>query len=1057
MKRYLVVLAFLCPYLSMCQPIKIRGEIIDEQNNPVAGATVVQKRTGATRVSDAEGRFSFESSLLNDTIVVSALHFETEEVVNNERGELRIILKRKIRSLQEVVVNTGYQQLRADRATGSYTTIDKGALNEQVSTGIINRLEGITNAIQFDKHSNRPPITIRGFSTINGDKDPLIILDNFPYEGNISNIHPNDVESVTILKDAAASSIWGTRAGNGVIVITTKKGSYNQPLKMGFNSNFSFSEKPDLHYLPIISSADFIEAEQFLFSKGYYNNQLTNLNRPVLSPAVEILARQRAGNITAAEAEEALDVLRSIDVRNQFDKYVYKTATNKQYALNLSGGSNMVSWYLSGGLDKNSNNLGAPYERRSLRSETRVKITRKMQLSSSVHYVNSETGSGRYGYDMFTSSLSFPYTSIADENGRALAVPKFYRSSYIDTAGGGKLLDWNYYFMDDHNHSIFSNNLQHLLLQANLQYKLPAGFDVDLKFQYGRQEEEIENLQTLKSFGTRDIINRFTQINRSTGAVSYKVPPGDILDRESRLVKSRNLRAQLNYNLTRGAHELHAFIGNELREAESNGSYYRIFGYNEENLSFANVDLVNSYPTYITGAMAQIPGRSSNSGKNNRFVSYYGNAGYTFLKKYTLTVSARRDASNLFGLHTNDKWTPLWSAGAAWNLSDESFYKFAAVPVLRVRLTYGYSGNADPSKSSVTTISYSTFPADYTNYTFASVRQHPNPSLRWEQVGTLNMGTDFQSKHNRLSGAIDYYIKKGQDLFGAAPIDYSSGLGNRTVTRNVANITTKGIDVTLSANVIDKIFKWAPVIHFSFNRSKVGKYHLATTNASNHTSNGAVITAMEGQPVYAIISFRTGGLDSSGNPQGIIDGQHSINYNSLMGTGNKIEDLVYSGSATPEYFGSFINRFAWKGLSLSVNVTYKLGHYFRRESISYSQLMSLGKGHGDYALRWKAKGDEANTTVPGFIYPNSSLRDAFYNTSEVLVEKADHIRLQYINLNYTLNRRDAGNKAFKQVQVYTVLSNLGILWRANEKNIDPDYGSNIPPSRSIAFGINYEL
>ncbi|GAB3832880.1 hypothetical protein GCM10028895_51200 [Pontibacter rugosus] len=183
-----------------------------------------------------------------------------------------------------MVVSTGYQRIPQERATGSFAQVSEATLQEQVSTDILSRLEAVASGVSVDRSRLTPELMVRGLSTINGPATPLIVVDNFPYEGDIGNLNPNDVESITVLKDAAAASIWGARAGNGVIVITTKKGRFNQPLTVGFNSSVSVSQEPDLSYLQQMKASDFIDVEQFLFEKGYYRGQLASSGRPVLSP-----------------------------------------------------------------------------------------------------------------------------------------------------------------------------------------------------------------------------------------------------------------------------------------------------------------------------------------------------------------------------------------------------------------------------------------------------------------------------------------------------------------------------------------------------------------------------------------------------------------------------------------------------------------------------------------------------------------------------------------------------------------------------------------------------
>lgn len=1063
--RYILVLALLCPFLSNCQPITIKGKIINEQMEPVPGATITLKRSVngqpssvITQLSsDPKGEFTLSDVRLTDTLIITAIGYETaiETLDFNSRGLVTIILKRRASVLEEVVVNTGYQTIPKERATGSFELINKNQLNRQAGPNILARLNGMAGSLLFDNNTNRPPLTIRGLSTINSSKAPLIVLDNFPYEGDINNINPNDVESITVLKDAAAASIWGTRAGNGVIVITTKKPRFNQRTQVEINTSTSASVLPDLFYFQPVPATSFIELEQFLYSKGYYNSQLNNTSRPVVSPVVEILVKKTSGQISADAANSQLNALKNHDVRNDFTNYIYQPSVMQQYAVNLRGGADRISWLFSTAYDKNRNELAATFNRFNLGIQNTLQLNKKLQFSLSAAYTQTNVGSGRPSYESFNSGL-YPYTFLANEQGRPLPVTKSYRTSYIDTAGGGRLLDWKYYPLEDYKHSRTASVVRDLLLNIGLHYKINNMLAFDLKYQWQQQTTTKRTLQDLQSFAARDLVNRFSQVDYATGTVKYIVPKGDILDQGNAVMPTHAVRSQLSADKNWGHHNLVAILGAELRQIRTSANSYRLYGYNDNLLTYANVDFQGAYPVFINGTKTFIPNGLSLSDRINRFVSFYANSAYTFKNRYTVSASVRRDASNLFGVRTNNKWQPLWSAGAAWDISKEPWYKLKSCPHLKIRLTYGYSGNVDQSRAAITTISYTSFGAAYTNFPQADILQYANPDLKWEKVRTVNTALEFQTKNNALQGSIEYYTKEGIDLLGNAPIDYTTGVGNRLV-RNVANMQAKGFDLNISSKNVDQSFKWSSAVLLSYNKGKITKYFSTGTRGFDYIGNGNSITALEGQPVYAIASFKWAGLDSLGNPQGIVNGTPTTVYTDITGKKTGITDLSFSGSALPTLFGSVQNIFSYKGISLMVAVQYKAGHYFRRTSIDYGRLFSLGMGHSDFDKRWQKPGDEYTTSVPALIYPNNSSRDVFYTNSEILVEKADHIRLQFLNISFGLPPALLKKLSFQTVQFYVNASNLGILWRSNKYGIDPDYGTTLPPPRSITIGIRANL
>src|SRR5690606_17876477 len=258
---------------------------------------------------------------------------------------LRVQLVSSRSELEEVIINTGYQQIATERAAGAFEFVGNDELSEAVGSDIIDRLEG-NSSVFFDRRDARA-LSIRGRSTIMADASPLIVLDNFPYDGDISQINPNDIESVTILKDASAASIWGVRAGNGVIVITTKKGRRNRPGKLELSTNLTYREKPDIYYQPFMSSADFIEVEQFLYEQGFYNSTLRNTRYPIVSPVVEVLAREP----NESELDSLLKQLRAVDVRDDLNQYFLRPTWSQQHGLNYRGGTDKHDYIFSVGWD----------------------------------------------------------------------------------------------------------------------------------------------------------------------------------------------------------------------------------------------------------------------------------------------------------------------------------------------------------------------------------------------------------------------------------------------------------------------------------------------------------------------------------------------------------------------------------------------------------------------------------------------------------------------------------------------------------------------------------
>jgi len=1063
MKILFIILSVCCVTLLYGQQ-QITGLIVDERNKPVPQVAIYDGNEKLIGQTDETGRFiirvnstgKFKLSLLGyEPLIVDT---DTVEI----RHDLLLTLQPLLHELQEVEVSTGIQRLPKERATGSYDHIDNKLFNEQVSTDVLGRLEAVANGLLYNRstsNSDGPKnIEVRGLSTIIGDRGPLIILDNFPYEGDINNINPNDVQDITVLKDAAASSIWGARAGNGVIVITTKKGKLGQPVKISLNTNLSILAKPDLGYLDHLQSNEFIDVEQFLFAHGFGLSDTSSRNRPPFTEVYELLLRQESGLLTGEEAVRGINELKNYNYLQQLRDQVYRTGLRQQYALNVSGSTEQFVWLTAAGFDRNINELHATGNRFNLRFDNTFKPIKRLDINTSVYITQSTGKSGRDGYyDIMTVNGALPpYTRLMDDAGNPLPLIKDYRSSYLASLNesfGDRLLDWNYYPLTDYQHRNALQITRNMLINAGVGYTPIAGLNLNIRYRHEGEQINGRVLNGLESYAVRNLVNRFTMLESSN--LLRQIPNGDMLDASSGTMKSHQLRGQLSYERTFGEHSFNALLGGEIRHTERSGERYRTYGLDSDILTSATVDFTSPKPVLLpVGRTAFIPNNAGFTQTTNRFVSTFANAGYAYRNRYTITVSGRRDASNLFGVNTNQKWRPLWSAGLKYDVHREEFYQSDWVPYLSLRATYGFSGNIDPNRSSLTTLSY-TRTNPYTQTPIATVSQFANPELRWEKVGQWNMAVDFALKNQRLSGTVEYYGKKAKDLFGSTQIDYTTGI-NTGLIKNVAAIRARGIDVSLSSRNLVSAFKWTSVLNFSHNAEKITDYYLNSEIGSTYVRSPSSVSSLVGKPVHAVFSYKWNGLDpATGDPLGDINGKSSVNYNAITGDSTHIADLVYHGSYSPTVFGSLGNELSYGGFTLSVRIMYKMGYYLRRSVLSYTQLFENRRGHPDYRLRWQEPGDEMRTTVPSMVYPANNSRDEFYEGTEANVLKADHIRLQYVNLSYALPHAACRAMGIGAASLYVNASNLGILWRANNYNIDPEYlpASNYPPSRTFAIGM----
>ncbi len=1051
--------------VGLSQQKTIKGRIVNNRTGEaLPGATISVKNSKQITTASSDGSFSLAISDSLKSASISHAGFISQSIILTAGIEnLLIRLDPREETMDQVIVSTGYETLPKERATGSFSKMDNELFNRTVSTDVLSRLNGNLPAVLFDRRTGGPvlsSIIIRGVSTINANQQPLIVVDNFPYEGDLDALNPNDVESITLLKDAAAASIWGVRAGNGVIVITTKKGGYNQPFRLSINANTTIIREPDLFAVPQMSSSEFIDVEKFLFDKGFYNSSFTASNRPVVTPVVEILQKQKTGLLTAQEANAQIDVLRQRDFRNDQLKYLYRQQQATQLAINLSGGGSQLNYIFSAGYDKNlSSSIGVDRSRLTLRAENTYRPIKSLELNAGVIVGLSllEGKPGSAASPLTTGSggsQMYPYARLADELGNPLVLERDYRTIYLDTAGKGRLLNWKYVPLEEGKYNQLTTRSQHYLFRFGARYNVIKNLQAELRYQYEKGTGNTKEYYKAESWFARNLVNRFTQLNGNSTV--YIIPMGGILDNGTNEFNGHTVRSHLSYSKNwNSKHQVAALAGVEVRQAEASDNRYRVYGYDDELLTFGPVDYVNRYPIYGNlSSTSFIPNNMVFGSSINRYASLFGNASYTYYSKYILSFSARKDASNIFGVRSNQKAVPLWSTGIAWKISEEKFYNLAWLPYLKLRATYGYSGNVDNSLAAFMTMQYTLGLDPNNGLRTGSVVTPPNPDLRWEKVGMLNFGLDFSALNDRINGSLEYFRKKTVDALGPTPIDITTGIA--TLTTNSAVLKGYGTDININTRNLDGAIKWTTNLLFSHNRTKVTRYLRRPSNASTYVGRSLTVSPVEGSITHGLYSYAWAGLDSTnGDPGGYLDGKVSKDYtairNSALGT------LVFHGSALPLYFGSIRNTFSIGGFSISANILFKFDYYFRRKTIEYAALYTASITHSDYSKRWQQQGDEKNTTVPSMNYPSVSNRDDFYRNSEVTVEKGDNIRLQDIRGSWEYQRKGTSKLFFKRMEFYVIASNLGIIWKASKSDADPDFGVNLPPGGAVAVGVKIDF
>ena len=1055
---YKIALALMLFLYSTCiysqNKYTLKGKITDrESGESLPGILIQVSPAGISQISTDQGEFELVLPAGEQELTFTHLSYLPVKMIWNGEEQASEFLEVKMdpseTELTAVeVVSTGYQQLPKERVTGSFVQVDQELVNRSVTTDVLQRLDNITPGLIFNKDKNdENSISIRGTSTIFADSEPLIIIDNFPYDGKIENINPNDVESITVLKDAAAASIWGARAGNGVIVITTKSAGYGQGLNVSFNANVTVSEKPNLFVNPKMEVSDFVDIEEMLFEQGFYRSRYNSTRNPLVSPVVENLYALENGQISEADAQQQLQQFRSTDLRNEIARHLQRPAVNQQYSLNISGGGKVSNHSFGLGYDQNlASLLGNQRNRLTMSNNNNWKfLNDKLSVLAGMYlsFENNENGSPS------TAGLD-PYSKLADESGNPLPVYSTWSNRYILAAPENGFLNWQYVPLEEIGLAPDRNNSQDLRLNARVAYQIIPGLSAELSYQYWKNKGEARQLFPMESFYARNLINTYTQFD-DQGVMSFPIPRADILDASFSTSFSHTYRGLLRFDRNfQGRHAVNAIAGFEVRDFNSESQGGRHYGYDDETGLVEPVDYLTRWRKAPDRFPATITYLDFFQGQTDRYLSGYMNAGYTFDQKYSLTASIRRDASNLFGVNTNQKFVPLWSAGLGYTISEEEYFKMGWVDFLRLRVSYGDNGNTDKRVSAFPSGRLFSGSGNYFTYLPYTIIDLPgNPQLRWERIGITNIGMDFNLFGDRVSGTFEWFSKSGQDIIG----DYSlpSSLGFSSLRGNYANTLTKGFDLSVNVGIVQKDFTWNTIFFVSHLNEKVSKYEGKglTSDYLNYGIGASNGFPYEGRPLQGVYSYEWAGLDAqTGAPVGKLEGQGSMDYSAIVGQ-TMPEDLVYHGSGRPTWFGAFRNDLQYKNFNLSVNVSYRLGYYIRRTGINYYSLLGGEYGHADYAKRWQSPGDELQTDTPAMPESRDQQQSNFYLKSGALVDRGDHIRLQDIRLSY---RIPTGDKWINNTEFYSYVNNLGILWKKSKSVVDPDYQSSVP-ARSISVGI----
>jgi TonB-linked SusC/RagA family outer membrane protein len=1011
----------------------ITGQVIDEKGYPMPSVVVRLKGTTLGTTTDYDGYFKIAANN-GDTLAFAFVGYGPKEMVVTGTA-ISVQMVPEIKLLEEIVV-TGYQTIAKERATGAISKVSSTEWQDKrmnsISTLLEGKIAGYNNGL------------IRGVTTMNGSTTPLYVIDGFPVEdtrfnqyGSLEEIIPSlnleDIESITVLKDAAAASIYGARAANGVVVIVTKKAAKGET-SVSFSSTFTMT--PINNFTGNLADASTLvglETEwaatnpNLMFDAGdpvgqaaaaaYAQNYLDNA--VYTSQGVKAWLNYYAGNIPESELQDKLANLSSggYNYYNDIEKYGKRNTLAQQYNISIAKAT-----------DKNSLHASLTYKNNRLEDLYSDNESYGMNISNTVHirewlqldmgtYTNYSDGTTQ------TYSLSSPgynylaYDRLVNSDGSSLTNTPADRYSLNDQA---ILNDYSLYNMDITPLDELGKNLGKTKEFTNRSHaRLSIRFTDWLKYSAAFQNEygnyNYTQLSDKSSYKVRSLVNSFASYDYVENETVFNLPYGNIYTTNTNATNAYNFRQQLDFNKSfNEKHEVTAIAGFEVRNNKVAYNTQSLYNYDPEMLSYSNfntAELANKYYYGVWGS--GYLGNSDIAWQRelvNRYVSLYGNAAYTYNKKYTMTGSLRWDRSNLWGTDSKYQNKPTWSAGAVWNIDNEEFFNVSAVDRLKLRASYGIGGNIAKNSAPYMTANYS----NNTNVggVYGTIKGRPNPELSWEQTATTNIGVDFALFNNRLNGSIDYYNKQGKDLLANTMGVPTEGFGYSTYTINNGEMTNKGLEINLTGEAIryqDFYLRLSGI--FGFNKNKVTYvnveapvYYLQLDYPSSYPRIG--------NPYNSIYGYKWAGLSSTGLPQVYDAEENVVSYQPT-----NIEDIVYFGSSVPTYNGSFNIDMGYKNWALSMLLMYEGGHMIRNtflpslssewSSSIYSDVTSLsGRISKNIENRWQNAGDEAHTNVPRAVFAESPDYSydlyTIYAMSDVNVLNAANIRLSNISLNYSI-------------------------------------------------------
>ena len=1010
---------------------------------------------------------------------------ESEKVSIKNKNEVMIVLREDKNMLGDVVV-TGYQKISKERSTAAFGFLDSKELNRQMHADLSSSLEGKIAGLQMDVNPNTGEMTpiLRGVGTFSSEVGtmPLIVIDDMPTNMTLNDINPYNVESITVLKDAAAASIYGALAANGVIVVTTKQAK-DSKTNININADWFITTKQSFDNLRLASTSDIIDYQTMIFNKnveesGSIDNFLSTYRSGYYNPFFQLYRDLDNGLISQDEVNATLGKWRNNDYYNEYRDNVWRTAITQRYNVSISQKVGDNNHYVSFGYDNDKGRIPNDNSNSfSLYYKSNYKISNWLNVNIGLDASLSRETSPKSKYTSY--NIQQRYETIYNEDGSLYTSPFVNISGYSGSAYNGDIVrqyegvspfkSFGFNILNVIDEGLQKSNDVSLRPFFSLEAKFLKMFKYNLMYQYEWNNGKSETFDDKDSYMMRMTHNAMIDEDGN-----IMLPEGGKLYQTEVSSQRYTLRNQIDFDKKWYEHALTAIAGLEFRENKIPTTLAQMYyGYDPQSLSF-NIMNWQDFEDGVGNSM--LSGNnitlgnlgSSLSETTHRYASFYSNANYSFKSRYNISGSIRWDYADLFGLDIKNQKHPLWSVGGSWAISEENFMKdISWINYLKLRATYGINGNVDQSSTTYFIVKQKVqsnpIKTDYLSYDDDDL---PNPRLRWEKTATLNTGVDFRLFNNIINGSVEYYNRYASDLLVRKYMDPTIGAKSRVI--NNGEMRNQGVELSLSANIIRrKDWNFGIDMSFAHNTNKIMKVDHDETASSSNFILSPTNYFIEGTSYNTLWAYRIDRIEN-GYPIAVDkDGNELISFNEdgtlkeITSTSSMkgVDDLVNMGTLTPKFNGSFTLRFNYRNFDINAFFIFAGGHKMRKSVIDMDD--SIGSDtREEITQTWDPEnpnnGVRMYFDMPVEMRTHANTLQSWWQYGDVNVTDAGYCKLRNISIGYSLPENICKKMKLSSFRIKAQVSNL-LTWAKAGKGIDPESYSLNSGTRGMAMPKTYSI